>query len=76
MEKLKRYYNKPNYPPIIITKEFTDKLLDFNNYITKRISEKVELLIKNPKLRKKMGEKCKKTIFEKFSLKKRNKQLK
>ena len=73
--KIKGYYNE-SYPTNIRTKEFLSEIKNVDNKVIDKLVEKVDILIKNKRLRIKMGENGRKMIDSKFSIEARNKKLK
>jgi len=69
-------YNSIKYPLNLRTKKFVSQIKDIDERVIEDISEALKKLILNKNLRKEMGENGKKTIREKFSIKKRAERLK
>jgi len=70
-------WHDENFQPLYLPGEYIERLKSFHNerYISE-LAKKVIVLIKNPSLRKKMGEAGYKEISDgKFSIKKRNEKL-
>ena len=73
--KIKGYYDE-SYPTNVRTKEFLSEIKNIDNKVIDKLVEKVDILIKNKRLRIKMGENGRKMIDSKFSIEARNKKLK
>ena len=58
------------------SKEFIDSILKGDEKVVNDLTNKVELLIKNPKLKQKFSQNTIKQFKAKFSISKRNKALK
>lgn len=69
-------YANPFYPTNLRNKEFINSILRGDTNIVNDLANKVELLIKNPKLKQKLGKEGKRIAETKFSIKKRNDKLK
>ena len=75
-KKLKEQYNKENYPNNIRSKEFFNSILINDEELIYRLTKKTEILIKNKKLRERLGNNGKKIAQTKFSISTRNKAWK
>ncbi|MDO8460653.1 MAG: glycosyltransferase family 4 protein [Nanoarchaeota archaeon] len=73
-EKIKSYFH-PSYPTNVRSKEFISEIRNVDKSIIRKLVDKVELLINNPKLVEKMGENGRKLIDTKFSIDVRKKKL-
>jgi len=69
-------YDNPFYPANVRSKEFIDSILKGDEKVVNDLTNKVELLIKNPKLKQKLSQNTIKQFKAKFSISKRNKALK
>lgn len=69
-------YKANDYPCNIRTKEFLSEIKQIDERVINELHKAVKKLIKNPKLREKLGKQGKKLAETKFSLEKRNKMLK
>lgn len=71
-----RGYGAVEYPCNIRTPEFIRDIKQIDEAVIEQIYQSAKKLIKNPALRKKMGEYSRRLVREKFSLTLRNKKLK
>jgi len=69
-------YHAPNYPLSLRTSDFFQEVKNLDINVIKELTEKVEKLIKNPTLRKRMGKEGMRIARTKFSIETRNKKLK
>ncbi len=69
-------YDSLEYPLNVRSKIFVDSIKKIDQDVIKNLSEKVEILIKDSKLRQDFGKEGRKIIKTKFSIKQRNKKLK
>lgn len=69
-------YNDLTYPNNLRTKNFFEEVKNVNEDLVKRLAGKIELLIKSPTLREKMGDNGHKLATTKFSIQHRNKKWK
>ncbi len=74
-DKIGGYFEK-NYPNNVRTERFIEEIREVDSEVINRLAEKLNLLIKNKKLREKMGKNGLKLVKTKFSIKRRNMQLK
>ncbi len=69
-------YNDPSYPTNIRSKKFINTIKKIDKRVINDLSEKIEILINNPSLKEKMSKESLKIVKTKFSIQKRNKELK
>lgn len=69
-------YDDPFYPANVRNKKFIGAILKGDKKIVNDLANKVELLIKNPELKRKLSQNARKQFKAKFSINKRNKALK
>jgi glycosyltransferase involved in cell wall biosynthesis len=75
-QKLRKYYIAPEYPINIKNKFFYNKIKKAEEGVARDIASKINLLLENPSLRRKMGARARKIAQKKFSIKKRTRKLK
>lgn len=69
-------YKSKEYPLNVRTKKFISEIKNLDEKLISRISSSLEKLIKNKKLREKLGREAKRTAEAKFSIETRNNKLK
>lgn len=74
-KKIKGYYDE-SYPANSKSEKFIDETKNIDEIVINDLVEKLDFLIKNPNIRKKMGDNSRKIIDKKFTIKVRNKGLK
>ena len=69
-------YNSTDYPTNVRSKKFVKAIKNIDPRVIYDLSNKVEKLINNPRLRNKMANKSREIIIRDFSIKQRNEKLK
>lgn len=69
-------YNEESYPTNLRAKKFVKELENLDSEVIERLYNAVEYLIKNPKIRKKIGENARKLVIKEHSLENNNQLLK